>query len=41
MRLIQRKLMASALKRTQLPIVLHVDAPVEQLSFPLTNRLND
>ena len=40
-RLIQRKLMASALKRTQLPIVLHVDAPVEQLSFPLTNRLND
>ena len=40
-RLIQRKLMASAIKRTQLPIILHVDAPIEQLSFPLANRLND
>lgn len=40
-RLIQRKLMASAIKRTQLPIILHVDAPIEQLSFPIANRLND
>ncbi len=40
-RLIQRKLLAAALKRTQLPIILHVDAPDEQLSFPVTHRLND
>lgn len=40
-RLIQRKLVASALKRTQLPIILHVDAPLEQLHFPLSHRLND
>ena len=40
-RLIQRKLVASALKRTQLPIVLHVDAPLEQLHFPISHRLND
>lgn len=40
-RLIQRKILAAALKRTQLPIILHVDAPDEQLSFPVTHRLND
>ena len=40
-RLIQRKLLAAALKRTQLPIILHVDNPIEQLSFPVTHRLND
>ena len=40
-RLIQRRLVASAIKRTQLPIILHADAPLEQLSFPLSHRLND
>lgn len=40
-RIIQRKLLASALKRSQLPIVLHADAPSEQLHFPVTHRLND
>lgn len=40
-RFIQRKIIASALKRTQLPIVLRVDAPEEQLSFPISHRLND
>ncbi|MBR5184727.1 MAG: hypothetical protein IKW19_00375 [Akkermansia sp.] len=40
-RLIQRKLLASALKRTQMPIIVHVDAPSEQLTFPVTHRLND
>lgn len=40
-RLIQRKLLAAALKRTQMPIILHVDAPSEQLTFPVTHRLND
>lgn len=40
-RLIQRKLLASALKRTQLPIIIHVDPPNERLFFPVTHRLND
>lgn len=40
-RMIQRKLVASAIKRTQIPIILHVDAPSEQLEFPLGHRLND
>lgn len=40
-RFIQRKLVASALKRTQLPVILHVDAPDERNIFPLTHRLND
>lgn len=40
-RLIQRKLLASGLKRAQLPIILHADAPDEQLSFPISHRLND
>ncbi len=40
-RIIQRKLLASALKRTQLPIILHADAPDQQLSFPVSHRLND
>ena len=40
-RLIQRKLLASALKRTQLPVILHADAPDQQLSFPISHRLND
>lgn len=40
-RLIQRKLMASAIKRMQLPIILHADAPIEQLHFPISHRMND
>lgn len=40
-RLIQRKLVASAIKRSQLPIILHMDPPLEQLHFPLSHRLND
>ncbi len=40
-RLIQRKLLASGLKRAQLPIILHADAPDEQLQFPISHRLND
>lgn len=40
-RLIQRKLVASAIKRFQLPIILHMDPPLEQLHFPLSHRLND
>ena len=40
-RLIQRKLVASAYKRTQLPLILRVDAPQQRLIFPLSHRLND
>ncbi|MBQ8479494.1 MAG: hypothetical protein IJ503_03795 [Akkermansia sp.] len=40
-RLIQRKIIASALKRTQLPMVLHTDPRSEQLVIPVTHRLND
>lgn len=40
-RSIQRKIAASALKRTQLPLILRLAAPSEQLSIPLSNRLND
>lgn len=40
-RLIQRKIIASALKRTQLPMVLHTDPKDEQLIIPVTHRLND
>lgn len=40
-RLIQRQIIASELKRAQMPIVLHVDAPAEQLRFPISHRLND
>ena len=40
-RLIQRKLLASALKRTQLPIILHADSPDQQLTFPVSHRMND
>ncbi|MBQ9829757.1 MAG: hypothetical protein IJO38_05380 [Akkermansia sp.] len=40
-RLIQRKLVASAIKRSQLPIILHMDPSLEQLHFPLSHRLND
>lgn len=40
-RSIQRKIAASALKRSQLPLVLRLSAPEEQLTIPLSNRLND
>ncbi len=40
-RYVQRRLIASALKRTQLPTILHVDAPSEQLEIPVSHRLND
>ncbi len=40
-RLIQRKLVASALKRTQLPIILRLDPPDQRCHFPVTHRLND
>lgn len=40
-RLVQRKTTASALKRTQLPIILRFTAPDEQLQFPVSHRLND
>lgn len=40
-RFIQRRLIASALKRSQFPLVLHVDSPAEQLTFPISHRLND
>ncbi len=40
-RMVQRRLIASALKRAQLPTILHVDAPSERHTLPLTHRLND
>ena len=40
-RRIQRRMIAAALKRTALPTILHVDAPAEQLRFPVAHRLND
>lgn len=40
-RFIQRKIIASALKRTQTPLVLYLSDPAEQLSFPIAHRLND
>lgn len=40
-RSVQRKIISSALKRTQIPLVLSISSPKEQLDFPLSNRLND
>ena len=40
-RQVQRRLITSALNRTQIPMVLHVDSPAEQLRFPVFNRMND
>ncbi len=40
-RQVQRKLIASALKRTQSPLVLHADKAEEQVTLPITHRLND
>lgn len=38
---IQRRIIASALKRSQFPLTLHVDKPEQQLTFPVCHRLND
>lgn len=40
-RLVQRKIVASALKRSQLPVILHADPAIEQLHIPISHRLND
>ncbi len=40
-RYVQRRMIASAPKRAQLPTILHVDAPTEQHDLPLCHRLND
>ena len=40
-RLVQRKIIASALKRTQIPLVLHADPATEQPTLPISHRLND
>ncbi|MBR5887429.1 MAG: hypothetical protein IKZ07_04380 [Akkermansia sp.] len=40
-RMVQRKIIASALKRTQLPMILRVDRPEERISLPVAHRLND
>lgn len=40
-RQIQRRIIASALKRSQFPITLHVDKPEQRLVFPIYHRLND
>lgn len=40
-RQIQRRIISSALKRSQFPITLHVDKPEQRLSFPVCHRLND
>lgn len=38
---VQRKIIASALKRSQMPFTLQVSAPDEQLRIPSAHRLND
>lgn len=40
-RKVQRRIIGSALKRTQIPMVLHVDAENERISLPVHHRLND
>lgn len=40
-RYVQRRIIASALKRTQIPCSLQVSAPEEQLTIPTAHRLND
>ena len=40
-RQVQRRLISSALKRSQLPFTLQVSAPEEQLHIPSAHRLND
>ncbi len=40
-RMVQRRLIASAAKRAQLPTILRVDSPGERLELPLCHRMND
>ena len=40
-RLIQRKIIASAMKRTQMPPVLRADKLTERISLPVSHRMND
>lgn len=40
-RMIQRRIIASALKRSQFPLTLRVDRPSERIQLPITHRLND
>ncbi len=40
-RLVQRKIIASALKRSQFPMTLHIEPDEEQNSYPISHRLND
>ncbi len=40
-RFVQRRIIASALKKEQLPTILHVDAPSERHELPVCHRLND
>ena len=40
-RKVQRRIIGSALKRTQMPMVLHVDAESERINLPIHHRLND
>lgn len=40
-RLVQRRIIASAQKRTQIPTVLHIDREQERIDLPAHHRLND
>ncbi len=40
-RQIQRRIVASALKRSQFPLTLRVDKPEQRLTLPICHRLND
>lgn len=40
-RLVQRKIIASALKRSQLPLILRVDSLQQQKKYPISHRMND
>lgn len=40
-RLIQRKIQASALKRSQFPMCLHIEPREDRHTFPIAHRLND
>lgn len=40
-RMVQRRIIASAQKRTQVPMVLHIDSEKERKNLPAHHRLND
>lgn len=40
-RLVQRKIIASAIKRTQMPPVLRADKLIERIELPVSHRMND